>query len=226
MPPGRTRSAAERSSASWRSGSGFARQRRSGRCARTPRPEHGASTSARSKPSSSGGSAVPSASTTRDVGRAPSSRGSRAARARGPGRSRPPSRRRAAAPLLPPGAAQRSSTRSPSCEPTQRPGELRAAALRPDPPRRDQRLVHALDAVRARHVGLLRAGGGSPRTSRTTVSSGSFIARISASAPSSPSTRTKVSWIQSGYDSFSGPSGSDVEERPDPVGRAAASRRS
>jgi transcription termination factor NusB len=51
--------------------------------------------------------------------------------------------------------------------------------------------------------------GGSPRTSRTTVSSGSFIARMSSTAPDSPSERTKTSWIQSGYDSFSGPSGSD-----------------
>ena len=42
-----------------------------------------------------------------------------------------------------------------------------------------------------------------------------------ASAPSAPETRTNVSWIQSGYDSFSGPSGSDVEQRRDPVGEPA-----
>ena len=54
-----------RSSSSWSSGSGCERQRRSGRAARTPSPEHGASTSARSKPVSSGGSERPSAWTTR-----------------------------------------------------------------------------------------------------------------------------------------------------------------
>ena len=64
MPPGRTRSAAARSSSSWSSGSGCERQRRSGREASTPSPEHGASTRARSKPVSSGGSARPSARTT------------------------------------------------------------------------------------------------------------------------------------------------------------------
>ena len=88
-------------------------------------------------------------------------------------------------------------------------GELRAAALRPDPPVRHERLVHALDAVRAGNVRLLRAGR-----------------RLAAHEPDdrlerlvhrphqreravAPSTRTNVSWIQSGYDSFSGPSGSE-----------------
>ena len=49
-PPGFTRSAATRSSSAWSSGSGRARQRRSGRPASTPRPEQGASTRTRSKP--------------------------------------------------------------------------------------------------------------------------------------------------------------------------------
>ena len=64
MPPGRTRSAAARSSASWSSGSGSPRQRRSGRELRTPSPEHGASTSARSKPPRPSGSSRASAFTT------------------------------------------------------------------------------------------------------------------------------------------------------------------
>ena len=46
-------------------GQGLARQRRSGRRARTPRPEHGASTSTRSKPARSSGSASASPLTTR-----------------------------------------------------------------------------------------------------------------------------------------------------------------
>ena len=49
-PAGPDALAAARSSASWSSGSGSARQRRSGRRASTPRPEQGASTSARSNP--------------------------------------------------------------------------------------------------------------------------------------------------------------------------------
>ena len=66
MPPGFVRSAAARSSSSWSSGSGRARQRRSGRRASTPRPEHGASTIARSKPLSSSSRA--STLTTRTFG--------------------------------------------------------------------------------------------------------------------------------------------------------------
>ncbi len=110
LPAGRAPRRSRRS-ASWRSGSGVARQRRSGRCARTPRPEHGASTSARSKPSSSGGSAVPSASTTVTSER-PHRREVLAQLARAvPGRSRPPSPRRAVAP---------------SCRRAQRRGRARA----------------------------------------------------------------------------------------------------
>jgi hypothetical protein len=44
---------------------------------------------------------------------------------------------------------------------------------------------------------------------------------MSATAPSSPSTRTNVPWIQPGYDSFSGPSGSESSRGRIP----AASRR-
>ena len=120
MPPGRTRSAAARSSSSWSSGSGCARQRRSGRAASTPRPEHGASTSARSKPARSAGSARPSAWTTRTF-RAPSrltfSSSSRARASFTSTATTSP----ASIVAFPPGAAQRSSMRSPGCAPTQRP---------------------------------------------------------------------------------------------------------
>ena len=78
MPPGLVRSAAARSSSSCSSGSGCARQRRSGRRASTPSPEHGASTSARSKPRSS--SSRTSALTTRTFG--PSARRPSRSRAR------------------------------------------------------------------------------------------------------------------------------------------------
>ena len=215
MPPGRTRSAAARSSSSWSSGSGSARQRRSGRPASTPRPEHGASTSARSKPSSSGGSAVPSASTTVTSARPILARFSRSSRARAGSISTAVTSPRSC-PVLPPGAAQRSSTRSPSCEPTQRPASC-------EPRLCGQVLPSATSASSTRSTRYAPGTSvssapdpGSPRTSRTTVSSGSFIARMRASAPSSPSTRTKTSWIQSGYDSFSGPSGSDSRSGPIP----------
>ena len=53
---------------------------------------------------------------------------------------------------LPPGAAQRSSVRSPSRAPTASAGEVRAAALRPDPPFGERLLVDARDAVGAGNV--------------------------------------------------------------------------
>ncbi len=157
MPPGRTRSAAERSSASWRSGRGVARQRRSGRCARTPRPEHGASTSARSKPSSSGGRAVPSRLDDRDVGAAhPREVLAQLARA---GRIDLDRRHVAAQlPRLPARCRAEVEHALAVRRADAEAGELRAAALRPDPPVGHQRLVHALDAKGARQVRLLRAG--------------------------------------------------------------------
>ena len=67
---------------------------------------------------------------------------------------------------------------------------------------------------------------GSPTGSaeRTTSSPGSFCARASASASSKPQSRSHVSKIQSGYDSLSGPSGSDVDERREALGEPPRDR--
>ena len=144
MPPGRTRAAAACSSSSWSSGSGCERQRRSGRAARTPSPEQGASTSARSNPVSSSGSARPSAQTTRTFvapSRATFSSSSRARASFTSTATTSP----ASIVALPPGAAQRSSTRSPATDADREPGELRAGALRPDAALGERRLVDVLD---------------------------------------------------------------------------------
>ena len=143
VPPGRRRSAAERSSARWRSGSGVARQRRSGRCASTPRPEHGASTSARSKPSSSG-TAHP-----REVLPQLARAGCVDLHRRDLAAQLPALAAGSGAEIEHALALLRADTEA---------RELRAAALRPGPPLDDERLVHTLHAVRAGHVGLLRAG--------------------------------------------------------------------
>src|SRR5579862_3320329 len=120
IPPGRTRSAAERSSPSWSSGSGLARQRRSGRAASTPSPEHGASTRTRSNPVSSGGSAVPSASTTVTFVAPSRAAFARSSLARCGSISTAVTSPRSIV-ALPPGAAHRSRIRSPSSAPTARP---------------------------------------------------------------------------------------------------------
>ena len=116
-------------------------------------PEHGASTSARSKPSSSGGRSVASASTTVTFVAPSRSTFPRSSRAR-PGCSSTAVTSPASIVALPPGAAQsRAPARPPRADDERR--QLRRAALRPDPPLLDRLLVHALDAVRARDVGRL-----------------------------------------------------------------------
>ena len=164
MPPGLVRSAAARSSSSWSSGSGCARQRRSGRRASTPRPEHGASTSARSKPLSS--SSRTSALTTRTFV-APRRLRSPRARGRGRGAPRPRSPRRAASSPCRPARRTRRGSRSPSLRADDERRELRAAALRPDAAVASAR-VDALDAVGAGHVGRLadRLGGADDELAR------------------------------------------------------------
>ena len=161
MPPGRTRSTATRRSSSCSSGSGSPRQRRSGRELRTPSPEHGASTSARSKPPRSSGSSRASAFTTVERRAEPlrvrlqlarparvlldrdhlgaGGRELRRLAARAPRRGR--------------------ASRSPGTRADRRPRELRAAALRPgvaalEPLRRDR--VDDLGPLRRAHGRLGR----------------------------------------------------------------------
>ena len=106
---------------------------------------------------------------------------------------------------LPPGAAQRSSVRSPGCEPTARPasceprlcGQIRPAAS-------------ASSSTRSTCSASGRSGSGRPSTCpvlrrlrRTTRSGGSFCARISARACSGPSVSHQSSATQSGYECLS-----------------------
>ena len=145
----------------------------------TPRPEQGASTRTRSKPSSSAGSSSASAFTT--VRAAPSRAAfSSSSRARPGCFSTATTSAPAAASCVafPPGAAQRSSTRSPGCAPTAFPASC------------EPRLCGH---------GSLRP----PVGSRRTRSGGSFCARIRASASSAPHSRHHVSAIQSGYECLS-----------------------
>ena len=117
-----------------------------------PRLEQGASTSPWSKPASSAGRSSPSRPRPR---RLPPRGGARSPRAPAPGRgaSRPrPRRRRAGSPSA--GSSARSRLRSPSA-PRDEPGQLRTAALRPDPPLGQRFLVDPLDPVRAGDVGGL-----------------------------------------------------------------------
>ena len=183
MPPGRTRAAAACSSSSWSSGSGCERQRRSGRAARTPSPEQGASTSARSKPVSSAGSARPSAQTTWTFV-APSRAdvllelaGAGGVHLDGDdlaGEHRRLAARRGAEvehPLARDGADRE-------------PGELRAGALRPDAALGECALVDVLDVPGARErPGRARRRSRRARAGRRSPAR-SFWARISASAPS------------------------------------------
>ena len=100
--------------------------------------------------------AVPSASTTVTSERPILARFSRSSRARAGSISTAVTSPRSC-PVLPPGAAQRSSTRSPSCEPTQRPASCEPRLWGQILPLCHQPLDHALDAVRAGDVGLLRS---------------------------------------------------------------------
>ena len=198
MPPGRTRERAARRSSSWSSCSGSARQRRSGREASTPSPEHGASTSARSKPSRSGGRSRPSARTTR-TSVAPNRLtvfSSRSARASSTSTA---TTSPASIVALPPGAAQRSSVRSPGRAPTAWPTSCEARLCGQTRP-----AATASSSTRSTTHAPGMSGSSrpstSPRTSRTAVSGSSFCATISPRASFGPSSRHHVSAIQSGYE--------------------------
>ena len=149
-----------------------ARQRRSGRWLSTPRPEQGASTSARSKRSSSGGRRRPSATTTR-TSVAPSRRAvSSSSRAR-PRSARPrPPLPAASSPCRPARRRDREYARPRATRPRVRRAATRRSAarsgLRRAPPRRCGR--------RATLPGRPDRGlpGSLPRITRTTVSAGSF----------------------------------------------------
>ena len=168
-----------------------------GRAARasTPSPEQGASTSARSKPSL-GGSSRASATTTRTSSR--------------------PSRRRFSLELARAALVQLDRDdlvavrASRSCRRARRSSRARVR-LRADRERRElRRTAHAGTRApprrRARPPARRAARRGrrsahrdsSPRKTRTTVSGGSFCARISASASSRPRSRSQTSAIQSG----------------------------
>ena len=120
-PPGRTRSAAAPSSRRCRAASrstaaGSTRQRRSARRRSVPSPEHGASTRTRSNDPGRHGGRVPSADHDRHaLGAGPGDVRRHQAGATRPdvGRHDPTHPSSASAVALPPGAAHRSSTRSP-----------------------------------------------------------------------------------------------------------------
>ena len=226
MPPGRTRSAAACRSSSWSSGSGCERQRRSGRAASTPSPEHGASTSARSKPVSSGGSSRPSAQTTVTFV-APSRAdvllelaGARlvhldgddlAARASSPCR---PARRRGRA------RARRRRTR-----PRARRAASRRSAARSGP--RRTRSSSTRSTCQAPGTSGSGTPSISPRTSRTTVARRLVLrAHQRPRARPAPRSRHHVSATQSGYECASAAScqvesGSASTLRAPLVGEAA-----
>ena len=100
---------------------------------------------------------------------------------------------------LPPGAAQRSSTRSPATAPTARPASWEPALCGHTRPS-----ANAVSSTCSTCQAPGTSGSGSPsispRTSRTTVAGATFWARISASAPSAPRSRHHVSATQSGYE--------------------------
>ena len=226
MPPGRTRSAAERSSASCSSGSGVARQRRSGRCgedaeAGARRVDERAVEAVELRRQRG-----PVRLDDRDVGAA-HRREVLAQLARAvPDRSRPPSPRRAAARSCRPGAAQRSRTRSPSLRADAEAGELRAAALRPDPPARRP-------APRPRARRGTRRGRRSPplRPEVAAHEPDDRLERLVHRAHQReravlPEHAHEVLVDPVGIRLLQRPVGQRLEQRPDPVGRAAASPRS
>ena len=129
------------------------------------------------------------------------------ARGRGRGASRRRRPRRPAAIALPPGAAQRSSVRSPSREPTASPASAEprlCGQMRPS-----FSAAASTRSTRSTPGTSVGSPSTSPRTRRTVVSGGSFCACMSAIACSCPKSRSQISAIQSGYDSLSGPSGSE-----------------
>ena len=191
-----------------------ARQRASGRAARTPRPEQGGSSRMRSKLPSANSSA--SATTTRAHDAPNRSRVACSARARPAWRSTHTSSPRSAMsaaswPAFPPGAAHRSSTRMPGLGREQAGRQHRRPRLRPDDPRGqlgarrhverpvdDDRLGQLGIAVRRARRDRRRRREGVFR--RTDSSGGSFWATITASASASPSISSHSRTIQSGYE--------------------------
>ena len=195
-----------------------------GRAARasTPRPEHGASTSARSKPVELRRQRAPSASTTRTFVARRAARRSPRARARGLVSPRPRPPRRASIVALPPGAAQRSSDAlaRPASRRRGRRAASRGSAARSAPPRAPARRRARRGTRPGRPVGSPSAR--SPRTSRTTVSRRLVLRphqreRLLRAEVAPPD----VSPIQSGYECLSGPSGSALEQRARSRRRAA-----
>ena len=190
--------------------------------ARTPRPEHGASTSARSKPSSSGGRAVASAWTTRDVRRAEPAdvllELTRARLVHLDGRHVAAQHRRLAAgrgaaveDSLAVAGRRRRAPRAASHGSAARAGRPRAPARRRA--RRGTRRARPSARRRSRRA-----------RARTTVSGGSFCARISASAASSPKSRTPDLEDPVGIRVLERALRELVEQSADPLGEAAHDR--
>ena len=155
MPPGLTARPPRAASASCSSGSGWPRQRRSGRAAEHAEPgarrvdEHAV------EPAQLGGERERVAFDDGDVRGAEPLARSPAARGRGPGAARP---RRHLAPAscvaFPPGAAHRSSVRSPCCEPTTSPASWEPTLCGQTRPGRERVLVDAVDVQRAGELGI------------------------------------------------------------------------
>ena len=92
--------------------------------------------------------------------------------------------------------------RSPSRAPTVEPDELRRRALRPDPALGQRALVDPVDVPCAGDLSDPAFRRSRPRRAGRRSAPGSFCARMSARAPSGPSSRHHVSAIQSGYECF------------------------
>ena len=145
----------------------------------------------------------------------------RSRRGRGDRRSRPARSARCPvrAPRRGPDAPRPRSPRpraSPSCRPAPR---TRRGSARPAGSRRRARPAatpgsspaSAPDRRGRRHTRpARRSARPTGSAARTSSAGGSFCARISSSASSWPKSRSQTSAIQSGYESFSGPSGSDA----------------
>ena len=152
MPPGLTRSAATRSSSSWSSGSGSRAPAQVGPARRARRGPSTARRRARGRSRSARPAArVASALTTVTLS-APSRRQfSSSSRAR-PGWSSTATTSPASCVALPPGRGAEVERALALARADDEPGELRAAALRPDQPRRERLLVDALDVQRVRQI--------------------------------------------------------------------------
>ena len=215
MPPRRVRSAAARSELELQAGQRRSRaSAASGRRARTPRPEQGASTSARSKPDSS--SSRTSALTTRTF-RTPSRRTfSSSSRAR-PGCSSTAVTSPFSIVALAPGSGAGVEDALAVARAERERGELRAAAL-PDHAAATGRSPRARRGRRRGRRSARRSGPPSARRARPARSG-----RASARAPPPrPSRAPRASWIQSGYDSASGPGGSAATSAGKPSARRRA----